>query len=312
MLHATEKHKLDLVEAITKIAATRLTSKNVKTVSQFIDNYYSKVALSDLAELSPEKLFGAVLAHWKLAAKRLSGKALVRVYNPNLKENGWDCEHTVIEIINDDMPFLVDSITSELNRLELTVHLVVHPVITVLRSKSGKMEGLVSISNPPPRALSESYMHLQITGQSGKQLVEIRKAIKKVIKDVRFAVEDWVEMRATMSSTTEELENKPNWVSAEDAAEAREFLRWAHDDHFTFLGHRDYDFIGTGKNASVTINRKSGLGILRTAKYLPSPCSKKQPPWTGAIGCVSISQRDLLTVTKTDVVSSVHRPVHME
>ena len=194
MLYATEKRNTELVEAVVKIAKSRLRSKNAKTVSQFIYNYYSNVALSDIADSSPEKLFGAVLAHWKLAAKRESGKALVHVYNPNLEEAGWDCEHTVIEIINDDMPFLVDSITSELNSLDLTTHLVVHPVVTVFRSKSGELEGLVSVSKTPSRAVTESFMHLQITEQSGKQLVDIRKGIEKVIKDVRFAVEDWVEM----------------------------------------------------------------------------------------------------------------------
>jgi glutamate dehydrogenase len=312
MLHASKKQKAGLIKAVIKTAKSRLKAKNAKTVSQFIDSYYDNVPPSDFADTSPDKLFGAALAHWQLAAKRQASKALVRVYNPNLEEDGWDCDHTVVDIINDDMPFLVDSITSELNRLELTMHLVMHPVITVLRSKNGKMDGLVPVSNLSPRAVSESYMHLQITKQSGKQLVEIRKGIEKVIKDVRSAVEDWVEMRATMSSITEELESKPKGVSAEDAAEAREFLRWAHDDHFTFLGHRDYDFIGNGKNASVTVNRQSGLGILRTAKYLRSTFGKKQPPGTSAIELASISQGDFLMVTKTNTVSSVHRSVHMD
>jgi glutamate dehydrogenase len=181
-----------------------------------------------------------------------------------------------------------------------------------LRSKSGKLEGLVSVSNTPPGAVTESYMHLQITKQSGKQLVGIRKGIEKVIKDVRFAVEDWVKMRATMSSIIEELESKPIGVSGEDAAEARELLRWAYDDNFTFLGHRDYDFNGNGKNASVSVNPKSGLGIFRTENYLRSAYDDKQLPWISTVGRAFISQGDLLMVTKTDAVSSVHRPVHMD
>jgi len=311
MLHATEKHKADLIKAVIKMAKSRLKAKNAKTVSQFINSYYKNVPPSDLAEASSEKLFGAVLAHWKLAAKRQPGKALVRVYNPNLEEDGWDCDHTVIEIINDDMPFLVDSITAELNRLELTMHLVVHPVIGVLRSKDGKMEGLVSGANSSPRAISESYMHLQITEQSGKQLQEIRKGIERVIKDVRYAVEDWLEMRATMSSIAEGLESKPKGVSGEDAAEAQDFLRWAHDDHFTFLGYRDYDFTGKGKGASVVVNKKSGLGVLRNASVVVMRELRNLASMSPEVRSF-VSQGDLLMVTKTDAVSSVHRPVHMD
>ena len=308
----TEKRKSTLIKAIIKVAKSNSMSRDVKAFNQFIEGYFNNVALSDVTASSPDKLFSSVQAHWKFAIKREHRKALVRIYNPSIKEDGWYCEHTVIEIINDDMPFLVDSITLELNRLGLPPHLVLHPVINVLRSKYGKMKGISPVSNPSPGAVSESFMHLQISRLANQQLVETSKAIHKVIKDVRFAVEDWVGMRATMSSIVEELVSKPKGTGTEEVAEAQEFLRWVHDDHFTFLGYREYEFVGKGKNFSATTSKKIGLGILRTAKYLPTPSLNKQPPWAGTVGRASISQGDLLTVTKTDVISSVHRTVHMD
>ena len=311
MLHATEKHKAEMISAVIKTAKSRLSGANAKIVSQFLHNYYDNVSPSDLADVTPESLFGAALAHWKLGAQRKPGKALVRVYNPNLEEDGWVSDHTVIEIINDDMPFLVDSITSELNRQELTVHLVIHPVIGLSRAKDGTVEGLVSVDRPSKNAVSESYMHLQVTEQSGKRLVEIRKGIESVIKDVRAAVEDWMKMRKAMSSVIADLEKAPKGLNAEDVRESRDFLTWVHDNHFTFLGYRDYDFVIDGTGASVIINRKTGLGVLRnpsTVVFRELQNLASMPPEVRAF----VSQGDLLSVTKTSAVSSVHRPVHMD
>ena len=145
------KNKSALVKVISKIAKTSSMPKRIKPISRFIDNYLTNVALNDISELSHENLFGLIQAHWKLAEKRQPGETLAHVYNPSLKESGWDCEYTVIEIVNDDMPFLVDSVFSVLNRLELTPHLVLHPIFNVLRSKPGKFEGFSFVSSPSPR-----------------------------------------------------------------------------------------------------------------------------------------------------------------
>jgi len=311
MLHATEKHKADLISTVIEAAKSRLSAANAKLVCRFIENYYAHVPPSDLAEATAESLFGAALAHWKLAAKRTPGRETLRVYNPNLEEDGWVCEHTVIEIVNDDMPFLVDSVTSELNRQELTVHLVVHPVIAVKRSKDGKMEGLSSTAKPSKRAVSESFMHLQVTEQSGKRLQELAKDLERIIKDVRCAVEDWAQMRQTMSSIIDELDKSPKRIAAEDVNEAQDFLRWAHNNHFTFLGYRDYDFIGSGKGAAVIVNRKTGLGVLRDPSvvvFRELQNLASMPPEVRAF----VSQGNLLLVTKTNSLSTIHRPVHMD
>ncbi|MBC8269450.1 MAG: NAD-glutamate dehydrogenase [Rhodospirillaceae bacterium] len=311
MLDATEKHKSQLIAQVVKAAKSRLSATNAKTVSKFIHNYYDNVSLSDLADTPPDSLFYAALAHWKLAAVRKPGKTLLRVYNPSKKSDGWDCEHTVIEIVNDDMPFLVDSVTSELNRQELTVHLVVHPVIGVTRAKNDKATGLVSLDKPSKGALSESYMHLQVTQQSGKRLKEIQKGLDKVINDVRAAVEDWMDMRQVMWALIDELDTAPKGVACEDVSEAQDFLRWAHDDHFTFLGYREYDFIGNGKAASVIVNRQSGKGVLRKSSvvlFRELQNLASMPPEVRAF----VSKGDLLIVNKADAISTVHRPVHMD
>ncbi len=311
MRQATDKDKAELIERVIKAAKTRLKAARAKTVSKFIASYYENVPPGDLAGATPKSLLGAALAHWKLASVRKPGKAMLRVYNPRQDQDGWHCDHTVIEIVNDDMPFLVDSITSELNRQELTVHLLVHPVIGVSRGGDGKTTGLVSLGTPAKGALSESYMHLQVTEQSDKQLKEIHKALDKIIRDVRAAVEDWQDMRQNMASLIDELNKAPKGVAAEEVSEAQEFLRWAHEDHFTFLGYRDYDFKSSGKKASVSVNAKTGKGVLRKSS-VELFGERKNIAAIRPGGGTFIRQADLLIVTKTDVISSVHRPVHMD
>ena len=86
----------------------------------------------------PADLYGAALSHWNFARKREPGYARVRVFNPTIEEHGWQSTHTLIEIVNDDMPFLVDSVTMEVNRHGLTLHLIIHPIVAVLRDKDGR------------------------------------------------------------------------------------------------------------------------------------------------------------------------------
>src|SRR3982074_3154807 len=96
---------------------------------EFARLYYAEVDPEELASRQPGDLKGAAAAHLDFGRKFSTGRAKIRVYNPVSTQHGWQSTHTVIEIVNDDMPFLVDSVTMEVNRQGLTLHLVVHPVL---------------------------------------------------------------------------------------------------------------------------------------------------------------------------------------
>ncbi len=102
-------------------------------VEAFVRAYYRQVDPGDLAERESADLYGAALSQWNFARRREPGVPKVRVFNPSVAEHGWQSTHTVIEIVNDDMPFLVDSVTMEVNRHGLTLHLTVHPILRVNR-----------------------------------------------------------------------------------------------------------------------------------------------------------------------------------
>ncbi|MDF6955979.1 NAD-glutamate dehydrogenase, partial [Escherichia coli] len=100
-------------------------------------HYYGLADPEDVISRSVADLYGAAMAHWQLGQKFVSGQPRVRVYNPSLEQHGWYCSHTVVEIVNDDMPFLFDSVTMEINRQGLALHSAFHPVYRVQRDGAG-------------------------------------------------------------------------------------------------------------------------------------------------------------------------------
>jgi len=306
-----EQQKADLIATVVRKARRQFKGNRRAAADRFLSQYYRHVPPHDLVGQSPDTLFGAALAHWKLGTTRISGKSAVRVYNPSMKTDGWRSDHTVVEIVTDDMPFLVDSVTAGLNRQGLTVHLIIHPVLKVRRNRAGRLSEVLQAEESGTGVGAESFMHFEVTGQSGERLAEIAASTEAVINDVRAAVEDWRPIRNTMAAIIEELGSPPANVPAEDAAEVREFLRWIHDDHFTFLGFREFLIRGDGERATVSVNRKAGLGILRDPNFqvfreLHDLAS--MPPDMRAF----VSRPELLMVTKTNRRSTIHRPVYMD
>src|SRR5262245_33234026 len=129
MVSKAAQHKSDLIERVKALATARLPVDRAAPLSEFIAQFYGNVAIDDLATESPDNLYAAALSLWNFAAQRAPGTAKVRVYNPRLDEQGWHSAHTVVEMVNDDMPFLVDSLTSALNQRDLMVYLVIHPIV---------------------------------------------------------------------------------------------------------------------------------------------------------------------------------------
>src|SRR5262252_5660506 len=137
----THEQKQALLEPVLRIADQRLAAGAAKEARAFISLYYDNVDPEDLADRAPEDLYGAAMAQLSFARAFSTGTPKLRVYNPKLEEHGWSSPHTVIEIVNDDMPFLVDSVTMELNRQGYTLHLLNHPIFGVKRDKEGQLEG---------------------------------------------------------------------------------------------------------------------------------------------------------------------------
>ena len=310
MSRITEIHKADQIDKVVETAERRLDKEQAATVSGFIRRYYANVPPRDIYGETADNLFGAAFAHWRVGGQRDPGIPSVRVYNPRLDEHGWRCEHTVVEVVTDDMPFLVASVTAELNRRDLTVHLVIHPIVRMLRDDGGNALGTVEPDDDADIAIAESFMHFQVSHQSGAVLGEIGAGVEGVLADVRAAVEDWQPMRAKVNEIADDVE-AVGGMPEDEVAEVRAFLQWIYQNHFTLLGYREYHFEGAGAEATVAVVRNSGLGLLRDPDFIVFDELRdlaSMPPAVRAF----VARPDLLMVTKTNRKSTIHRPVLMD
>ncbi|MER5489532.1 NAD-glutamate dehydrogenase, partial [Streptomyces sp. NPDC002812] len=236
-------------------------------VLAFLQRYYLHTAPEDLADRDPVDVFGAAFSHYRLAEHRPQGTASVRVHTPTVEENGWTCSHSVVEVVTDDMPFLVDSVTNELTRQGRGIHVVVHPQIVVRRDVTGKLLEVLTEASAgdelPHDAHVESWIHVEIDRETDRaDLQQITADLQRVLSDVREAVEDWEKMRGAAVRLADGLSDEPlpADLPGPQVEEARELLRWLADDHFTFLGYREYRLRDDDSLAAVP---GTGLGILR-------------------------------------------------
>jgi len=305
------------IDAVVEQIAARLPVAQATAVSAFAARFFAQVDPEDLEALPVADLYGAVLSQWHFIARRRSGSR-VRAFNPRLDEHGWECTHTVIEIVGDDMPFLVDSIAMEIARQGSALHLIIHPVMGVVRDGEGRFVRLaeqdevqaVAADDGPGGARLESIMHLEVDRRSDPaDLAALQQGIEHVLADVRAAVGDWPAMRTRMAEIIAGLDGGVPSLDAAELAEVRAFLEWLAADNFVLLGCRDYELVDTGDGNELRIVSGSGLGLLRgDGEDGQSRSFAALPPQLRAQAHLP----HLLTVTKSNSRSTVHRPGYLD
>ncbi len=280
--------------------------------------FYRHVSVEDIAERGEVDLYGGAMSQYKLAVSRPQGTANVRVFTPTVAEHGWSAGgHTVVEVVTDDMPFLVDSVTMQLTEQNREVHIVVHPQILVRRDVVGELQEIfideasadrVDRSDTPQDVTRESWMHIEIGRESSAaQREEIELALRKVLQDVREAVEDWPKMHARALEIIEELAAEPPPVPAVEIAEGQALLQWLADTHFTFLGYREYRLEERDGEDYLRAVPGTGYGILRSDQDM-SPSTGKLPEGVRE----KAREKTLLVLAKANSKSTVHRPVYLD
>ena len=315
MLDKARDRKTERIEQIVEHLRARMDKKRASSVERFVRLYYQRATAADLAGNSAENLYGAAFSLWKFAEQRDSGVPKVRVLNPRVDEQGWKSSHTVIEIVNDDMPFLVDSITANLNRKGYTVHLVIHPIVRVKRDAKGRLLEVVSAKSGSEAAnvVDESHMHVEISAQSSPEVLdEIQESIHKVLVNVQHAVEDWRPMLAKVDEAIADLRENPPPVAAEETEETISFLEWLADNHFTFLGYREYTHRSTANRAFHKAVTGSGLGVLRNPDFHVLADTRGGLTELSPEVQYFLGLSEPVIVTKANIRSTVHRAVHMD
>ena len=181
-----DKSPHERIEQVVALVRRKIAKEEQATLERFVREYFRQVDPEDLAERLPEDLYGIALSHWSFARRRAPGAPKLRVFNPAVEEHGWQSTHTVVEIVNDDMPFLVDSVTMAANRCGLTLHLIIHPIVAVRRDAGGNLIGLAADGE----GTRESFIHVEVDRVTeAAQLERLTAEVTVALDDVRAAVD---------------------------------------------------------------------------------------------------------------------------
>ena len=296
------------MEEVMALARERVSSEDLDLVLAFITGYYAGVSPDDLAEREVGDLYGAAAAHLNLARRRAPGTPKIRVYNPRIEQHGWQSTHTIVEVVTDDMPFLVDSVRMVLNRRGYTSHLVVHPVMRFHRGEGGRIDALLPVGEADEGSIVEAVIHIEADRQTEQGVLDAMAAeVRSALDDVRATVEDWGGMREALRRSIADLQSSPPPVDREELEEVCAFLEWIENNHFTFLGFGAYRVERAGSRDRFAPEPGAGLGLLRDEGGPASTAFSNLPPTQrGGHG------PELLLITRTDARSTVHRPSHLD
>jgi glutamate dehydrogenase len=184
--------------------------------------------------------------------------------------------------INEDMPFLVDSVAGAIAAHDLTIHRLLHPIVKVTRDKQGKIEKL-------GEGQPESIIYIELDRADARGRQELVRELKRVLADVRAAVTDWPAMLAEMKSDADSLDKRDH--------ESAELLRFLANNNFTLLGHAH---VGAGGQL------KDALGILKNETALWEKCAAE-----AAVNYLAVEGHTVL-ILKADRISPVHRRVPLD
>ncbi|MDX1630682.1 MAG: NAD-glutamate dehydrogenase [Thermoanaerobaculia bacterium] len=296
----------ELLEELAHQVRVRAPEGEKDRVGELARRSFEHLPPEEILDASLENEAGGMVSLWRLGRERSPGTLKLKVSNPRVEEEGWSSPHTVIQLVNDDMPFLLASIMGELHRRKVRVHRVLHPVVGVRRSPTGEVE---TLGEEGP--LRESWMQIEIDrvsrGSRGRE--ELEGELREVLGEVRVVVDDWRPMEDRVRKVLEELETTKPPVSGEEEREARAFLEWLLDDHFTFLGFRSYELDRRDEELYLRPVSDSGLGLLREISDDSRARARESLPDSLA---AFFQRQETLYITKSRRRARVHRRVHMD
>jgi glutamate dehydrogenase len=290
-------------------AAGRLLHAQVPQIPQeFVVALFSHAVPEDLMHYDARQLAALASDAWSLLTARTPGAAHIRLHTPaSIAGRERKRGQTVLEIVNDDMPFLLDSILGEIAERGATVRFVVHPVFGVSRDAAGRLLAFHGLRSPAG-ALRESFIHIHLDLLDEARRAELAKGLEQVLADVRAAVADWRAMTARVVDAIAEIRAIPPPLPSDEVDEAIALLEWLLANNFTFLGVRDYVLV---EEVALDPVLDTGLGVLRSPEMKVLRGKRGTQEFTSEI-MTFLREPRLLIVTKAAVRSRVHRRVHMD
>ncbi len=306
----------DRLDSVVLMVGERAPPDEAAGAGEFARSFYAALPAEYLASTEEDILFAMAMAQWRFMQERAHGAAKLRVYNPDPEIDGWQSPHTVVAMLNDDMPFIVDSTVAYLSGQHLAVHRLIHPVLETERDGDGNLTavhggaGNGGVGNGG--AALESCVLIEVDRCSGENtLLELERGLIEILEDVRAVVDDWKPLIGQLAKTVALFQDSPPpGVPEDEISEAVAFLDWMANNHFTFLGYREYSIENISEgDFRYDVVADSGLGVLRDPEVRPlGAWSDKLPPEAFDF----YASPNLLIITKSAEPSKVHRQVAMD
>jgi glutamate dehydrogenase len=293
----------EATRASIKQAGVALARRRSDIPANFVEQLYGHAVPEDLARYAPDDLATLAARAYDFVAERPSGTSKIRCETIALAHSGDRNSLTVLEIVNDDMPFLVDSVMGEITDRKLEVRLVAHPIFSVSRVGSK----LAAINTPDATGARESFIHIHLAPIDDGASSELVHALRAVLGEVRLAVQDWRAMRERLDAIVAELKANPPPLPVDEIAEAIQFLQWLLADNFTFLGVRDYIVDGPSLKADFD----SALGIMRSRELRVLKRGSELLESTPEIMSF-LKEPRLLIIAKANIHARVHRRAYLD
>jgi glutamate dehydrogenase len=280
-----------------------------KTPRAFAELLFDHTNIEDLANYDAVSLAFLAEQAWEHVQRRTAGSADIRITNPMMPDGR---EISVLEVLNDNMPFLFDSTMAELAEQGIEVTLVAHPILAVERDEQGKLLRFYGEAlQEGARGERESLIHFHIARlDADADRQKLIEGLTKTLNDVRACVIDWRAMRAHVEQAIKTFNSNPPPLPIDEIAEANQFLQWLCANNFTFLGLREYRF-SSDTDGSDEISAGQGLGILRDPDVKILRRGTEMVVMTPEIR-EFMREPTVLIVTKANVSSRVHRRVRMD
>ncbi len=306
------KANSSIIDNVLERAIKISGAKDKKNIEAYIRHFFQFSLINKLKSYKIEELAACALESYEFCKKRKKNEAKIRIYNPTLKKNGWEKQYTVIELVNDDMPFLVDSISEEINRQGYKIHYLTHPVLKIERTTAGVISKVESLTKEDDRGCyAESIIHFQISYiNKAKKQDQLLAGINNVLNHVMRVVQDWPCMLKEIESVITgiskfaniEIHQKKSAYKTivKDITEVEDFLTWLKNGNFTFFGLVREEV----KNDKLIVKNTSKLGML-----------KIEDIWLPKIPAYEHIGNDILQmvhITKSTERSKVHRSGHMD
>jgi glutamate dehydrogenase len=281
-----------------------LPAKTPEIAKRFTWQFYAKIPSSELLQLEKKQAALLAMSAYEFFSVRKMAAPKLRIFTPNKKEYGYDAKHVVIEVINNDMPFLVDSLTAELARHGLIIRETIHPIFKVQRDKNGSLMALGDSEK-----FAESFIHFEISAlPENIPAQKLQSDVLWVLDHIRAVVSDWLPITQKIDENILHLQSICGAFDKQEVAEVEDFLRWLAARNFVFMGYAEYDFFDAAGKEKLSVVSGSKLGVLKIEDEIAPRGLESLPPELRHFLLVP----QWIEITKSNRRSQVHRPVLMD